>query len=98
MNAHEKPDPENRHVPGVGGPGATDTGADGRSALRLHAGISVLAVLLTAFVTVLFATMLHSPGFAVVFGVVTLACLAWGIRAVQRLRAGDRARRTERAG
>ena len=98
MTAHEKPGPEDRHVPGVGGPGATDTGADGRSALRLHAGISVLAVLLTAFVTVLFATMLDAPVLAVVFGVVTLACLAWGLRAVQRLRAGDRPRGTDRAG
>lgn len=80
-------------MPGIGGVDATDTGDRGRSALRLHAGISVIGAVLSAFVTVVFAVVLGSVVGAVVFGVVTLACIAWGIRAWQRLRAGRRADR-----
>lgn len=91
MTERDGGSPEQRHVPGIGGPGSTDTGADGRSALRLHAGISVVAGALCAFVTVVFAVVLGSIAGAVVFGLVTLACIGWGIRARQRLRAGRRA-------
>ena len=83
--------PEQRHVPGIGGADATDTGAEGRSALRLHAGISVIGGLMSAFVTVLFALVLDLLVGAVVFGLVTLACIAWGLRVWQRLRRGRRA-------
>ncbi|MEQ3553381.1 hypothetical protein WIS52_23165 [Pseudonocardia nematodicida] len=81
--------PEDRHVPGIGGPGATDTGADGRAALRLHMGICVIGGVLSAFVTVLFALVLDAPVPAVLLGLVTLACIAWWFRARQRLHAGD---------
>ena len=94
MSTHDSDRPEDRNVPGVGGSGSTDAGSEGQSALRLHIGICVVGGLLSAFVTVLFALVLGSVAGAVVFGVVTLACVAWGLRARQRLHRGRKASRS----
>lgn len=78
--------PEDRHVPGIGGPDSTDAGTEGQAALRLHAKICVVAGILSAFVTVLFAVVLGSLAGTIALGLVTLACVAWGLRTWQRLR------------
>lgn len=81
-------------MPGIGGPGSTDTGAEGQAALRLHAKICLVAGILSAFVTVLFAVVLGSLVGTLVLGAVTLGCVAWGIRTRQRLRRGRAAGRS----
>ena len=73
-------------MPGIGGPGSEETAPDGQRALRLHAGISAIAAVLSAFVTVVFAVVLDSLTPAIVFAVVTLATIGWGLWAVHRLR------------
>jgi hypothetical protein len=67
-------------VPGTGG--APISSRDGQQALRLHAGIAVIAFVLCAFVACVFF-WLGSLVLAVIFAVVAVACLAvlgWAIR------------------
>lgn len=71
-------------VPGVAG--ATDSSADGQQGLRLHAGIAVLATVLSVLVTVVFFVQGIWP-LAVVFAVVALAslgALGWALRRRRR--------------
>lgn len=75
-----------RHVPGIGGPGATEDAPDGRAALRLHAGISAIGGLLSVFVTLLFFILFGNVVLGVVFAVVAIASFAWGAWALWRLR------------
>lgn len=75
-----------RSVPGIGGPGSAETEPDGRGALRLHAGISAIGALLSAFVTVVFLVLLGALVPGIVFAVVTLAAVGWGGWALWRLR------------
>ena len=80
-----------RPVPGFGGPTSDERTSDGQSALRLHAGIAVIATVLCAFVTGIFVWLDTIP-LAIVFAVLTVACvvvLGW---AVQRRRRGARSR------
>lgn len=77
-------------VPGVAG--APDSSADGQQGLRLHAGIAVIATILSVLVTVVFI-MLGSWPLAVVFAVVgaaSLGALGWAVR---RMRRGQQLRR-----
>lgn len=76
-----------RPVPGFGGPQSDERTPDGQSALRLHAGIAVVAILLCAFVTVIFFR-LGALVLATVFGVLTLACVAVLVWALHRKRRG----------
>jgi hypothetical protein len=81
--------PTGRRVPGFGGPGADEGTPDGQSALKLHAGISVIAFVLSAGVTAIFVmegTMVQ----AIVFAVIALGCVGAFIWANARLRAGRR--------
>jgi len=64
----------NRSVPGIGGAPSDERSADGQQALRLHAGISVVAFVLCAFVCGIFV-WLGSVPLAIVFGVLALGCL-----------------------
>lgn len=83
---------EDLSVPGFGGGDASTR--DGQQALRLHGVIAVIACVLCAFVTVVFV-VLGSPAWAVVFGVLALACLGilgWAIRRRSRGRAAHRRR------
>lgn len=82
-----------RPVPGAGA--APASSADGQRALRLHAGIAVVAAVLCAFVTVVFF-MLGTVVPAIVFAVLTVACLGVLAWAVSRRRAGQRAAENER--
>jgi protein-S-isoprenylcysteine O-methyltransferase Ste14 len=80
---------ERRHsVPGFGGPVAEQASTrDGQQALRLHAGISVVAFVLCAFVAVVFFFSLGSPVLGTVFVVLAVACLAvlgWAVRTRRR--------------
>jgi hypothetical protein len=87
-------DSENLHrtgrgVLGIGGPDADEGAPDGQSALKLHAGISVIAFVLCVGVTVIFileGTMVP----AIVFAVIALGCVGAFIWANLRLRAGRR--------
>lgn len=78
-------------VPGVGGPGAEVSSADGQRGLRLHAGIATVAVVLCAFVAWVFIGLGAWP-LAVVFGVVGLASLGALGWALDRRRRGARLR------
>ena len=77
-----------RHsVPGFGGsvPEQAST-PEGQQALRLHAGIAIVAFALSAFVTVVFF-ILGAPVPGVVFALVAVACLAvlgWAVRRRRR--------------
>jgi Flp pilus assembly protein TadB len=71
-------------VPGTGGAPAETR--DGQQALRLHAGIAVIAFVLCAFVAGVFF-WLGSPVLGVVFAVIAVACLAvlgWARRGRRR--------------
>ncbi|RTL69771.1 MAG: hypothetical protein EKK42_06610 [Pseudonocardiaceae bacterium] len=58
----------------VGGPGWAVNSHDGQSTLKLHAGISIMAVVLCLFVTWIFIHLgTITP--AIIFGVVALICL-----------------------
>ena len=57
-----------RPVPGFGGPTSDERTSDGQSALRLHAGIAVIATVLCAFVTGIFVWLDTIP-LAIVFAV-----------------------------
>ncbi|MFN2494865.1 MAG: hypothetical protein ABR608_03010 [Pseudonocardiaceae bacterium] len=77
-----------RTVPGTGGPGPDEASVEGQRALRLHAGIAAIAVVLSGFVTLIFLR-LGSPPLAVVFGVlaaISLVILGW---ALYRKRRGE---------
>ncbi|NMH98369.1 hypothetical protein [Pseudonocardia acidicola] len=78
-----------REVPGIGGPGSDESSPDGQRALRLHARIAAVAVILSAFVTWVFIRFGSIP-LATVFGVVaaiSLVLLGW---ALYRKRRGER--------
>lgn len=62
-----------RRVPGA--PDTTENTSEGQQALRLHAGIAVIATLLCAFVAVVFLK-LAAITLAVTFAVIALLCLA----------------------
>lgn len=71
-----------RTVPGTGGPGPREASVEGQKALRLHAGIAAIAVVLTAFVTWIFAVRLGLVPLAVGFGVVaaiSLVIFGWAL-------------------
>ncbi|HEY0811880.1 MAG TPA: hypothetical protein VGE11_01260 [Pseudonocardia sp.] len=75
---------EGPSVPGTGGTPASTH--DGQQALRLHAGIAVIAFVLCAFVAVVFF-WLEAPVPGVIFAVVAVACLgvlAWARRGIRR--------------
>jgi hypothetical protein len=79
-----------RGVLGIGGPDADEGAPDGQSALKLHAGISVIAFVLCVGVTAIFifeGTMVP----AIVFAVIALGCVGAFVWATTRLRAGRRA-------
>jgi Flp pilus assembly protein TadB len=71
-------------VPGVAR--APDSSADGQQGLRLHAGIAVIATVLSVLVTVVFLLQGSWP-LAVVFAAVTVAslgALGWALRRKRR--------------
>jgi hypothetical protein len=74
--------PTDQHtVPGTGGPGPDEASVEGQKALRLHAGIATIAVVLSAFVTWIFVRLDSMP-LAAVFGVLTaisLVILGWAL-------------------
>jgi Flp pilus assembly protein TadB len=79
----------NEHpVPGAG-PGTEPDTPDGQRALRLHAGIAVVATVLSLFVTLVFYG-LAQPLLAVAFAVVTLLSVAALVWALRRRAAGRR--------
>jgi Flp pilus assembly protein TadB len=80
-----------RPVPGFGGPTSDERTHDGQAALRLHAGIAAIATVLCAFVTGIFVWLGTIP-VAVVFGVLTVACVIAFGWAVHRRRRGARSR------
>lgn len=59
---------DTRTVPGTGGPGPDEASVEGQGALRLHAGIAAVAVVLSAFVTWVFRRLDSTP-LTVCFGV-----------------------------
>ena len=72
---------DNRTVPGTGGPGPHEASVEGQRALRLHAGMAAIAVVLTAFVTWVFLRLGSGP-LAVGFGVIaaiSLVILGWAL-------------------
>jgi Flp pilus assembly protein TadB len=80
-----------RSVPGFGGPKSVAGAPDGQAALRLHAGIAVVAFVLCAFVSAIFF-WLGTPVQGVIFAVIALACLGvlgWAVR-LRRRSAPDR--------
>lgn len=77
--------PRSARRPLVGGPGYDEASPDGVSTLRLHAVIAVMATVLCAFVTVIFFG-LGSIVPAIVFAVITLACIAIAVGATARIR------------
>jgi len=75
-----------RSVPGFGGPHNRASSQDGQSALRLHAGIAVVAFVLCAFVSGIFFWM-GTPVLGVIFAVIAVACLGvlgWAVRLRRR--------------
>jgi Flp pilus assembly protein TadB len=80
-----------RPVPGFGGPTSDERTRDGQAALRLHARIAAVATVLCAFVTVIFVWLGAVPT-AVVFGILTLACVVAFGWAMHRKRRGARSR------
>jgi len=79
-----------RPVPGA--PDTTENTVDGQRALRLHAGIAIVAVVLCAFVAAVFLK-LGVLVLAVAFAVIAVGCLAILGWAVRRKRRGQRASR-----
>jgi hypothetical protein len=82
---------DKRTVAGTGGPGPDEASVEGQGALRLHAGIAAIAVLLSAFVTWIFVRLGLVPlavGFGVV-AVISLVILGW---ALYRKRRGEQER------
>jgi hypothetical protein len=82
---------DKRTVPGTGGPGPDEASVEGQGALRLHAGIAAIAVVLSAFVTWIFVRLGLVPlavGFGVV-AVISLVLLGW---ALYRKRRGEQER------
>lgn len=80
---------EGRPVPATGGAGPDEASSEGQRALRLHAGIAAVAVVLSIFVTWVFVRLGSIP-LAWVFGVVaviSLVILGW---ALYRKRRGER--------
>lgn len=78
-------------MPGIGGPSSVAGGRDGQAALRLHAGIAVVAFVLCGFVSGVFF-YLDAPIQGVIFAVFALVCLgvlAWAVR-LRRRSAPDR--------
>lgn len=76
-----------RTIPGTGGPGPDEASVEGQRALRLHAGIAAIAVVLSAFVTWVFVRLGSMP-LAAVFGVITaisLMILGWALYRKQRV-------------
>jgi hypothetical protein len=68
-----------RSVPGVGGRAGDATTVDGQSALRLHAGIAVVAFVLCTLVTVIFFLQ-REMVLGIIFAVIALGCVgifAW---------------------
>ncbi len=84
-----------RSVPGIGGASSDERSADGQQALRLHAGISVVAFVLCAFVCGIFIWLGSIP-LAIVFGVGALGCLGTLGWAMTRRNRGRRARMVTR--
>jgi Flp pilus assembly protein TadB len=82
---------EKRPVPATGGPGPDEASLDGQSALRLHAGIAAIAVVLSVFVTWIFVRLGSVP-VAVVFGVIAVLSLLILGSALYRKRRGSRER------
>jgi hypothetical protein len=80
-----------RPVPGFGGPTSDERTRDGQAALRLHAGIAVVATVLCAFVTAIFV-LFEAVTAAVVFGVLTVACIVAFGWAMHRKHRGARSR------
>ena len=79
---------DKRTVPGTGGPGPHEASVEGQQALRLHAGIAAIAVVLSAFVAWVFVH-LGLVQFAVGFGgvaAISLLILGW---ALYRKRRGE---------
>jgi hypothetical protein len=79
-------------APLVGGPGYPETSPDGVSTLRLHAGIAVMATILSLFVTAIYIG-LGTTSMAIIFGVLTLACIAIWFGATARIRRARGGRR-----
>jgi Flp pilus assembly protein TadB len=79
---------DQRTVPGTGGPGPNEASVEGQKALRLHAGIAAIAVVLSAFVTWIFVRLGLVP-LAVGFGVVAAICLVILGWALYRKRRGE---------
>jgi hypothetical protein len=72
---------DKRTVPGTGGPGPHEASVEGQRALRLHAGIAAIAVVLAAFVTWVFLRV-GSVSLGVGFGgvaVISLVILGWAL-------------------
>lgn len=72
---------DERPVPATGGPGPDEASLEGQRALKLHAGIAVIAIVLSAFVTWIFIRLGLTP-LAVVFGVIaviSLGILGWAL-------------------
>lgn len=91
-----------RTVPGTGGPGPEETSSEGRSALRLHAGIAAIGAVLSGFVTWIFI-LLGTVPLAWVFGVIaamSLVILGWALyrqrRALRALATGHGAQPSRR--
>ena len=83
-------DPKRRRIRSVPGTGGSDeTTPDGQRALRLHAGIAAIAVVLCGLVTGIFV-MLGTITLAAAFGVIGLACLAIMLWALAHRRRGPR--------
>ena len=79
---------DKRTVPGTGGPGPHEASVEGQRALRLHAGMAAIAVVLAAFVTWVFLEHGSVPlavGFGVI-AVISLLILGW---ALYRKRRGE---------
>jgi Flp pilus assembly protein TadB len=91
ISPHDDDDIGSRPVPGFGGPTSDERTSDGQSALRLHAGIAVVATVLSAFVTGIFVWLGAIP-IAIAFAVVTVACVVTFGWAVRRRRRGARSR------
>jgi len=90
-NSSHSDDIGSRPVPGFGGPTSDERTRDGQSALRLHAGIAVVATVLCAFVTAIFVWLDAIPT-AIVFAVITVACVIAFGWATYRKRRGARSR------
>ena len=77
-----------RQVWGIGGPNSGSRSHDGRSALKLHRGISVIAFLLCVLVVVVFL-LDHVLAAAIVFAVIALGCVGIFAYCTLQLRDGS---------